>query len=203
MAKTLLNRALCFVLRDLASCKVQLSKPRIEPLITSQLQVEPVLQMAEVGHCCCRARARDGAWMTRLARTRARAHKGGQSGSMPMPEDGPAPMTVLCAVSTPHPAYLDPAGIDSRTLRDGVQVCKERCRNRTENSPRCWPVLRHWHGPALTALMSLGTRSRQLGQPRSVTESCPAHGAGRVQICRMARRNRTENSPGCWPVLRY
>ena len=122
----LLNRALCFVLQDLASCKVQLSKPRIESLITSQLQVEPVLQMAGVGHCCCRARARDGAWMTRLARTRARAHKGGQSGSMSMPEDGPAPRAVLCAVSTPHPAYLDHADIDSRALRDGVQVCKER-----------------------------------------------------------------------------
>ena len=104
-----LNGVLRFVLRDLASCKVQLSKPRIEPLITSQLQVhhvEPVEQLAGVGHCGCRARARDGAWMTRLARTRARAHKGGQSGSMSIPEYGPAPRAVLCAVSTPLFAYL-------------------------------------------------------------------------------------------------
>ena len=55
-----LNRVLRFVLRDLASCKVRLSKTRIEPLITSQLQVEPVEQLAGVGHCGCRARARDG-----------------------------------------------------------------------------------------------------------------------------------------------
>ena len=120
-----LNGVLCFVLRDLASCKVQLSKTRIEPLITSQLQVEPVLQMAGVGHCCCRARARDGAWMTRLARTRARAHKGGQSGSMSIPEYGPAPRAVLCAVSTRHPAYLDPAGTVCRArFGDGAWLTK-------------------------------------------------------------------------------
>ena len=107
-----LNGVLRFVLRDLASCKVQLSKTRIEPLITSQLQVEPVEQLAGVGHCGCRARARDGAWMTRFARTRAQAHKGGQSGSMPIRDHGPAAKDVLCAVSTPHPAYLDPASTD-------------------------------------------------------------------------------------------
>ena len=109
-----LNGVLRFVLRDLASCKVQLSKTRIEPLITSQLQVEPVDQLAGVGHCGCRARARDGAWMTRFARTRAQAHKGGQSGSMLMTEHGPAAKGVLCAVSTPHPAYMDPASTDCR-----------------------------------------------------------------------------------------
>ena len=58
------------MLWDLASCKVRLSKPRIEPSITSQLQVEPDLQMAGVGLLGCQARARDGAWMTKLARTR-------------------------------------------------------------------------------------------------------------------------------------
>ena len=113
-----LNGVLRFVLRDLASCKVQLSKTRIEPLITSQLQVEPVEQLAGVGHCGCRARARDGAWMTRFAKTRAQAHKGGQSGSMSMYGHRPAAKGVLCAVSTPHPAYLDPASTDCRARRD-------------------------------------------------------------------------------------
>ena len=74
-----LNRVLRFVLRDLASCKVQHSKPRIEPWITSQLQVEPVLELAGVGHPGSWARGRDGAWMTKSARTRVQAHKRGQS----------------------------------------------------------------------------------------------------------------------------
>ena len=98
-----------FVLRDLASGKVRLSKPRIEPSITSQLRVEPDLQMAGVGqNLGCQARARDGAWMTKLARTRAHARKGGQSWSLAMPGDGQAPRVMICSISTPHPAYLQP-----------------------------------------------------------------------------------------------
>jgi len=98
-----------FVLRDLARCKVQLSKPRIEPWITSQLQVEPDLQMAGVGHLGCSARARDGAWMTKLARTRVHARKGGQSWYLAMYEDGQAPRVMICTVSTLRLAYLHTA----------------------------------------------------------------------------------------------
>ena len=101
-----LSGALRFVLRDLARCKVRLSKPRIEPSITSQLQVEPDLQVAGVGHLGCRARARDGAWMTKLARTRVRARKGGQSWSLDNYEDMPARRVMICTVSTLRPAYL-------------------------------------------------------------------------------------------------
>ena len=160
-----------FVLRDLASCKVRLSKTRIEPLITSQLQVEPVDQLAGVGHCGCRARARDGAWRTRLARTRAQAHKGGQSGSMLMTEHGPAAKGVLCAVSTPHPHTWTLQASTAVGPRDGVQVWKKWCRNRSENATDCWLVLGHRHGPTLTFFVSLDTRSRQPGHPRSVIGS--------------------------------
>ena len=97
-----LSRALRFVLRDLARCKVRLSKPRIEPSITSQLQVEPDLQMAGVGHLGCQARARDGAWMTKLARTRAHARTGGQSWSRVMSDDRPARRSRPCALACPQ-----------------------------------------------------------------------------------------------------
>ena len=58
--------------------------------------------------------------------------------------------------------------------RDGVQVWKKWCRNRSENATDCWLVLIHWHGPALTSLVSLDTRSRQPGHPCSVIGSCLA-----------------------------
>ena len=58
--------------------------------------------------CCCSTRARDGPWMTKLARTRVHARKGGQSWSLAMSEDGRAPRVVRCKISTPHPAYSMP-----------------------------------------------------------------------------------------------
>ena len=125
-----LNARLRFVLRDLARCKVRLSKPRIEPSITSQLQVEPDLQVAGVGHLGCRARARDGAWMTKLARTRVRARKGGQSWSLDIYEDRPARRVMICTVSTLRPAYLHSLpGAQSGTRSQSVddQVGENAC----------------------------------------------------------------------------
>ena len=55
--------------------------------------------------CRCQARSRDGAWRTKLARTRVHARKGGQSWSLAMSEDGQALRVVRCKFSTPHPAY--------------------------------------------------------------------------------------------------
>ena len=44
--------------------------------------------------------------MTKLARTRVHARKGGQSWSTAMPEDGQAPRVMIRTILTPHPAYL-------------------------------------------------------------------------------------------------
>ena len=46
--------------------------------------------------------------MTKLARTCVHAHKGGQSWYLAMPKDGLAPRVAIYAISTRHPAYLDP-----------------------------------------------------------------------------------------------
>jgi len=97
-------------------------KPRIKPLITSQLQVEPVLQMAGVGHLGCQARARDGAWMTKLTKTRVRACKGGQSWYLAMPKDRPARRGMICTVSTLRPAYLHAAHVYRHGVLGSVQV---------------------------------------------------------------------------------
>ena len=150
-----LNRVLRFVLRDLASCKVQLSKTRIEPLITSQLQVEPVDQLAGVGHCGCRARARDGAWRTRLARTRAQAHKGGQSGFMPIRDHGPAAKDVLRAVSMPRPVYLDPASTDCRARpSDGAWMTRlARTRIQAHKGSQGGSMLMYKDKPAVSGVI--------------------------------------------------
>ena len=138
-----LNALLRFVLRDLASGKVRLSKPRIEPSITSQLQVEPVLQMAGVGHLGCQARARDGAWITKFARTRVWARKGGQSWSLAMYKDGRAPRVMICTISTLHPAYLHAAHVCRHGVLGCVQVGRMRRRIRADHDPGRLPVLRH------------------------------------------------------------
>ena len=44
--------------------------------------------------------------MTKLARTRVHARKGGQSWSMAMSEDGQAPRVMICTISALHPADL-------------------------------------------------------------------------------------------------
>ena len=43
--------------------------------------------------------------MTKLARTRVRARKGGQSWSLDIYEDRPARRVMICTVSTLRPAY--------------------------------------------------------------------------------------------------
>ena len=115
-------RALSGQLNGLASGRERRLKPLVEPLITSQLQVEPDLEMAGVGHLACSARARHGAWMAKLAKTRVRARKGNQSWSLAMSEDRPARKGMICTVSTLRPAYLHAAHVCRHGVLGSVQV---------------------------------------------------------------------------------
>ena len=112
--------------------------------------------------------------MTKLARTRVRARKGGQSWSLDMSEDRPARRVVICTVSTLRTAYLHATEHSVTAHVYGMQVGRTQRRNRVDHDPARWPVLRHGQGTALTALSSPDTRSRQLCHPRSVTGSCLA-----------------------------
>ena len=74
---------------------------------------------------------------------------------------------------------------------------------RTENKPARWSILRHGSILALTALVSLDTRSRQLGYPLSGSDLYPTVHPATSAVGRTQRRNRVDHDPARWPVLKY
>ena len=112
--------------------------------------------------------------MTKLARTRVRARKGGQSWSLAFSEDGQAPRVMICTMSTLRPAYLHTAEHSVMAYVYGMHVCRTKRRNHADHVPGRLSVLRYAYLPALNALASMGMRSHQLDHPRSVMGSCTA-----------------------------
>ena len=140
--------------------------------------------------------------MTKLARTRVRARKGGQSWSLTMSEDRPARRVMICMVSTLRPAYLHTAKHSVTAHVCGMQVGRMERRNRADHNPRRSPVLIHGQGPALTALASPDTRSRQLCNPRSVTGSCMAAKVPDSSHLQIGFYLELRSDPGFYPWFR-
>ena len=59
--------------------------------------------------------------MTKLASMCVHGHKGGQSWYLAMPKDGLAPRVAIYAISTRHPAYLDPCCWVHRRVQVGAR----------------------------------------------------------------------------------
>ena len=139
--------------------------------------------------------------MTKLARTRVRARKGGQSWSLAMSEYGRAPRVMICTILTLHPVYLHAAHVCRHGVLGSVQIGRTQRRNRADHDSARWPVFRHGQLPALTALASLDTRSRQLGHPRSGSDLYPTVHPAMSAVGRTQRRNRADHNPGRSSVL--
>ena len=172
-------------------------------MITSQLQVEPVLQMAGVGHLGCQARARDGAWMAKLASARVRSRKDGQSWPLAMSEDRPARRVVICTISTLRPAYRTRCRVHGR-VHVGARAWMAklaRTRVRARKGGQSWSLAMSEDRPARRGMICTVSTLRP-AYLHTAEHSVTAHVCG-MQVGRMQRRNRADHDPARSPIIRH